>query len=138
MWQDRKTLVSLNCLMLATLFIFFGTIGLYFHDSLAIEIQNISTVLIVAITLLLGQGYAHQINLILKSGQTGALNIKMSQYILLMDISTIAFGLSLGIDNSWPLLLLASVSGITKVIIMYLFRWVRVNSKAKQLRLENN
>lgn len=136
MWRDRKTLVSLSCLMVTILFFTLGIGGLFIHETFATEIQNISTVLIVTITLLLGQGYAHQINLILKSGQTGALNIKMSQYILMMDISTIAFSLSLGIDNSWPLMVLAAVSGLTKLIIMYLFRWVRLSSKAERLRLK--
>jgi hypothetical protein len=81
--------------------------------------------------LLLAQGYAHQISLIWRSGHTGAVAIRMSQFILLMDISTIALAINIGADNSWPLLLLACTSAITKLIIMYLFRWVRVSEQAK-------
>ncbi|WP_245921878.1 hypothetical protein [Bowmanella denitrificans] len=54
----------------------------------------------------------------------------MSQFILLMDISTIAFALSMGFADGWPLLLLACVSAVTKLAIMYLFYWVRVSPVA--------
>jgi len=53
---------------------------------------------------------------------------------LLMDISTIAFALSMGIREGWPLLILAITSAVTKVVIMYLFRWVKVSAVAEQRR----
>jgi hypothetical protein len=90
----------------------------------------VSTVIILAITLLIIHGYYHQTILILKSGATGAINLKMSQFIFLMDISTIAFALSMGLETGWPLMVLAITSGITKVIIMYLFKWVKVSPVA--------
>jgi len=58
----------------------------------------------------------------------------MSQFILMMDVSTIAFALSMSLANGWPLLLLATVSGITKLIIMALFRWVATSNTAKARR----
>ena len=50
----------------------------------------------------------------------------MSQFIFVMDLSSIFLGLMLGLHDGWPLLLLASVSAVTKLVMMYLFYWVRV------------
>ena len=70
-------------------------------------------------------------------GRTGAVSLRMSQLILLMDISTIvfafafAFAFAMGLRLGWPLLLLAVVSGSTKLIILWLFRWERRSAAAK-------
>lgn len=55
----------------------------------------------------------------------------MSQFILMMDITTIGFALTMGFAQGWPLIVLASVSAITKLIIMYLFHWAGVSPVAK-------
>jgi uncharacterized protein with PQ loop repeat len=130
-WQDRQTLAAKCSFIVALVIFLFSCLGLIFGDNYQDEGQWISTSLFIIVSLLLAQGYAHQISLIWRSGQTGAVAIRMSQFILLMDISTIAFAINIGADNSWPLLLLASTSAITKFIIMYLFRWVRVSEQAK-------
>jgi uncharacterized membrane protein (UPF0182 family) len=103
-------------------------------DSLSSEGRYVSTIIILVISVLIAQGYYHQIRLIIKSGSTGAVDLKMSQFILMMDISTIAFALSMGVANGWPLMVLAITSGITKLIIMYLFKWVKVSPIAIQRR----
>ncbi|KGJ89847.1 hypothetical protein [Colwellia psychrerythraea] len=134
MWQDRKSKASVVSLFLVGVCFTLGIIGLAFNESIADQSKQVSTILIIIITLLLTQGYAHQIKLIICSGSTGAIDIRMSQFILMMDISTIAFAMSIGVEKAWPLILLAIVSGITKVIIMYLFYWARVSPNAKVRR----
>ena len=94
------------------------------------DIQGLASLQVVVVTLILAQGYFRQIYKIIVTGRTGAIDIRMSQFLLLMDISTLAFGFSLGINNGWPLLFLATTSAITKLIIMYLFVWVRVSPYA--------
>jgi len=131
MWQDRRSKMSLYCLIFAVMTFICGVIGLFFNESLSAQSKTISTMLIVAITVLLAQGYTHQIRLIIHSGKTGAIDIRMSQFIMMMDISTIAFAISMGVAKGWPLMLLAVVSGLTKLVIMYLFRWVRLSPIAK-------
>ena len=133
-WLDRRTKSSLFSLSLVVLSLAVGVIGLIYGDTFVDEGRNVSTIIILAISLLIIQGYSHQIRLILKSGATGAIDLKMSQFIFLMDISTIAFALAMGIDTGWPLMVLAITSGITKIIIMYLFKWVRVSPVALQRR----
>lgn len=90
----------------------------------------LSTSLILAVSLLLAQGYWHQIMLIIRSGSTGAVNIRMSQFILAMDLSTLLLAYSMGFERSWPMVVLAVVSGVTKILIMYLFRWVKLSLNA--------
>ena len=126
--------MSVASLAIASVFLVCGTMGLITGSVYSDQSRFISQSLILVVTLLLAQGYFHQISLIYKHGETGAVDLKMSQFILMMDISTIAFALSIGIDEGWPLLCLATVSGVTKLIIMYQFRWVRRNKKAKQKR----
>jgi len=135
-WQDRRSKASMTCLSIAVLIFVLGGLGFIYGNTHSDSSKLTSTSLIVAVTLLIAQGYYHQIMLIIRSGKTGAIDLKMSQFILMMDISTIAFALSMGLNNGWPLLALALVSGATKLIIMYLFRWVKLSEVAKQRRNE--
>ena len=131
-WRDRKSNASLACILFVGLCFIVGILGLFLNSSYSHQGKSVSTILIVIITVLLAQGYLHQIKLIISSGKTGAIDIRMSQFILMMDISTVAFSISMGINEGWPLTLLAVVSGITKIIIMYLFRWVRLGQIAQK------
>lgn len=135
-WADRKTRVSFSILVAGFLSLLMGLSGLFFGDTFIDEGRYVSTIIILVISVLIAQGYYHQIRLILKSGSTGAVDLKMSQFILMMDISTIAFALSMGISKGWPLMVLAVTSGITKLIIMYLFHWVKNSPVATQRRAE--
>lgn len=134
MWLDRKSKASVVSLTFVSMCFVFGVIGLALIESFADQSKQVSTILIIIITFLLAQGYSHQIKLIISSGSTGAIDIRMSQFILMMDISTIVFAMTMGVTQGWPLMLLATVSGITKVIIMYLFHWARVSPRAKARR----
>lgn len=135
-WRDRRSATSKMCLCLVLLsFVIFGVLvsgSSGFEDSS----KNIISAMIVIFTIFLAQGYLHQIRLIIKAGETGAVDIRMNQFILMMDISTIAMALAMGLSESWPLLLLATVSAITKLVILYLFYWVRVSPVAQLRRLQ--
>lgn len=128
-WQDRRNTSATLSLFSAALILVIGLIGFLIGPEISDQSQLISTSLILIVTLFIAQGYYHQIMLIIRSRSTGAVDIKMSQFILMMDFSTIAFAFAMGLENGWPLLVLATVSGITKLIIMYLFRWVRLQPK---------
>ena len=69
--------------------------------------------------------------------ETGALDKRMSVFILMMDVSTFALGLNLGLSDGWPLLLIAATSGVTKIIILYLFLWVETSPIAADRRQYN-
>jgi len=127
LWLDRKNKSSLTVLIFAITFLITAVFGLFFGESFVDEGRNVSTVIILVISALIAQGYYHQIKLIIQSRCTGAVDLKMSQFILMMDISTILFASVMGLDNGWPLMVLAVTSAITKLIIMYLFKWVKVD-----------
>jgi hypothetical protein len=136
---DRKTKSSHVVFIVALASLVIGLVGLMFNQQFNDVGKQVSAALIVTITICLAQGYYHQIMLIVRNQRTGAVDIKMSQFIFMMDLSTIAFALTMPITQSWPLILLASVSGITKLIIMYLFRWLRINqSTTKEYKLNQS
>lgn len=133
-WQDRKSKSSLMSFCIAGLSLFLAVIGLFVGETFTDQSKFISTTIIVVVSVLIAQGYFHQIKLIIDSGKTGAVDLRMSQFILMMDISTIAFAISMGLNEGWPLMLLAITSGVTKVVIIYLFNWVKTSSVAKERR----
>jgi hypothetical protein len=137
MYKDRKSVPAMLSLIFAGVLFIAGIAGLVFNDQFSVHSNQMSTILIVVITLLLAQGYTHQIKLIIRSGKTGAIDIRMSQFILMMDLSTIAFAMTMGFSQGWPLMFLATVSAMTKLIIIYLFRWVESSSAAQKRRLLN-
>ncbi|AVH91577.1 MULTISPECIES: hypothetical protein [Pseudomonadota] len=122
-WRDRRNRSATTSVLAAALLLICALTGLAWGDRHADEGRVVASAMIVAITALLAQGYTHQILLILRNGHTGAVSLRMSQWILLMDLSTIVFAFAMGLRMGWPLLLLAVVSGSTKLVILYLFRW---------------
>lgn len=133
-WQDRKSNHSKSSFSLACATLLIAIAGLFIGETIIDQGKYISATIIVLVTILIAQGYYHQIKLIINSGSTGAVDLKMSQFIFMMDISTIAFALSMGLSIGWPLLVLAITSGITKVIIMFLFKWVKISPTAQKRR----
>lgn len=133
-WQARKSRLSALSFGLASIAMLLALAGLWVGETTTDQGKYLSTGLILVVSVLIAQGYYHQIRLIVKSGSTGAIDLKMSQFIFMMDLSSIAFGISMGIREGWPLLVLATTSGTTKLVIMYLFRWVDASPVAAQRR----
>ena len=132
--SDRRSLASRHALLACALLLCAGLAGLAYGPTFTDEKRAVSQSLIVAVTVLLAQGYAHQIRLIWRSGRTGAVSLTMSQFILAMDASTIFFACVMGLETGWPLLLLACVSATTKLAIMWLFRWEKTSPAARMKR----
>lgn len=133
-WQSRRSSASRVSWIFSVLALGAGMGVMVAAPQWYDEGKWVSQWLILAITLLLAQGYWHQIRLIWTKGATGAVDLKMSVFILAMDISTLVFVAAMGLDNGWPLLCLASVSGMTKIAIIYLFYWVKTSPLAAARR----
>ena len=131
---DRKSLVSKIMFFCAVILFLLGGLLFLIKADVVYFSKGFSQILIVVSTLVLAQGYLHQILLIRKTGRTGAVSIRFHQCLFLTAISTVAFGFEIGYKDGWPLIMLASVSAILKVITIWHFRWVRVSLKAKSLR----
>ena len=111
-----------------------GPVALRLDPSAAIWGRHFSQGLIVVVTCILGQGYLHQVVLMRQQGRAGAVSLQLHQFFFIKDVSTIVFALAMGLNSGCPLLLLSSVSGITKAAIMWHFRWVRLSPVAEQRR----
>lgn len=132
---DRRTRAAGAFFFAAAALVAIGIGGLFLGRTFQDQGRLLSASLIVAVSLLLAQAYWHQIGLIWRAGKTGALSLRMNQLILAMDGSTIFFALTMGLADGWPLLFLAVVSGATKLIILWLFRWTRLSPEAQKRRV---
>jgi hypothetical protein len=126
----RNTISFVSCVALLVA----APVVFLLHPGGAPWARLLSQTLIVVVTIILAQGYAHQIVVIRKSGQTGAVALLMHQLFFLKDVSTIVFALAMGVGTGWPLILLSTVSALTKLAIMWHFRWARVSLEAKRRR----
>ncbi len=131
---DRKTWLPTVAFIYCSALMAGAPMLLLFNPDIATAARRFSQGLIIVVTVILAQGYSHQIVLIRRSGQTGAVSLRLHQFFLIKDISTITFALAMGLASGWPILLLSSVSGITKLATMWHFRWARVSPVAKQRR----
>jgi uncharacterized protein with PQ loop repeat len=134
MMRDRRdrlataAFVSCLALLLASPVLFLA------HPGAAAWGRLLSQGLVVVVTVILAQGYMHQVVLIRQTGRTGAVSLRMHQFFLLKDLATIAFALAMGVAAGWPLLLLSSVSAGTKVATLWHFRWARLSALARERR----
>jgi len=131
--RDRKeslpTLAFISCVALLL-----GPPFLLLNPQVMAWGRKISQGLILVVTVILAQGYSHQIVLIRQSGQTGAVALRLHQLFFLKDASTMAFAVAMGVRSGWPVLLLSTVSAITKLVTMWHFRWIRSSPLAQQRR----
>jgi hypothetical protein len=133
--RSRREWISKLSFTLCSVLLFLLPGVLLQNAGAAVWCRSISQAMIVVATVILAQGYLHQILLIRHSGRTGAVSIRMHQFFLLKDISTVVFALAMGLRTGWPLLLLSSVSGLTKLGTLWQFRWARVSPQAQDRRL---
>ena len=75
-----------------------------------------------------GQGIIHQILQVRRSGHTGAISLRMHQLTTCKDLSTVAFALTMPLDQGWPLMTVGFVGVATKSVLMWHFRWARLRS----------
>jgi len=132
--RDRREPRAIISFLGCAVFLLAAPALLMFHPDSAASAKLISQVLIVVATVILAQGYLHQVFVIRQSGLTGAVSLRMHQCFLLKDLSTIAFAWTMGMAAGWPILLLSAVSAITKMITIWHFRWTRLSPLARERR----
>ncbi|TAF77151.1 MAG: hypothetical protein EAZ52_01035 [Alphaproteobacteria bacterium] len=97
----------------------------YYRLDFAPVMKGVTQLMLVGLTCLLLQGGVHQITLIRQKASVGVLSFPMTLLFCLKDIANILFGIVIGIENGWPLILMGSVSGAVKATILYHFYWVK-------------
>jgi len=126
--RNRRSTLAFSC---ACVLLFLATLALISGSSYSVEGRYFAQILTVIITVLLAQAYIHQILLIRRLGDTGAISILMHQLALLKDVFTVCFGFAMGVATGWPLILLSGVSGLTKICILWHFRWIKSGAAQK-------
>ena len=129
--MDAVSTTNLESIACCLTMLLASSLVFWFAEYMQQSVKYFAQGLVVFATIVLAQGYFHQILLIRRSCSTGAVSIRFQQGVLLTALSTVAFGIAIGIKDGWPLILLASVSATLKLITLWHFRWVRI-SKATQ------
>lgn len=124
----RRSVITFGMLLAA------GLLGMAMREDVARYLHGLSVAALIGVACMLAIGYFHQIQIVWRHGRTGALSLRMNQFILMMDLSTLAFALAMGIGNAWPVALVSFVSLWTKLCILWLFRWARVSPTAHARR----
>ncbi len=132
--RDRRSRATRGLTRTLSALLVAGLLGWSVRLELGAVIHQFSTALLLLVAGLIAYGYSHQIRLIWHSGRTGALSLRMNQFILAMDLSTLAFALAIGIRSAWALALVATVSALTKLSVLWLFRWVKTSPAASARR----
>lgn len=133
--RDRKSAATRLSVIAFGALLSVGIVGMTLHKEVASYLHGLSAAALIGVACLLAIGYLHQIQIIRRHGRTGALSLRMNQFILMMDLSTLAFALAIGIGTAWPVALVSLVSLWTKLYVLWLFRWTRVSPKAQAKRL---
>lgn len=90
--------------------------------------------ILVAAAFLIAQSDAHQIWLIRRRGDTGAVAMRTHQTTVIKDLSAVALGLVMGFASGWPLILSAGTSAVGKSLVLWHFRWSRMSDTARERR----
>ncbi|MBC7818214.1 MAG: hypothetical protein IAG10_15115 [Planctomycetaceae bacterium] len=132
--RDRRDRVATFAFAACAALLIGAPLGLVTIPGAAEWGRTVSQTLIVVVTVILAQGYLHQVLMIRQTGRTGGVSARLHQFFFWKDISTIAFALSMGTSTGWPLMLLSTVSALTKLVTLWHFRWVRLSPAASQRR----
>lgn len=132
--RDRRDRVAILSFSACAALLVGAPLGLFTISGAAEWGRTASQTLIVIVTVILAQGYLHQVLMIRQTGRTGGVSARLHQFFFWKDVSTIAFAMSMGTSSGWPLMLLSSVSAATKVVTLWHFRWVRLSPVARHRR----
>ena len=132
--RDRRDRVASSAFAACAILLVGAPLGLVTIPGAAEWGRTVSQTLIVIVTVILAQGYLHQVLMIRQTGRTGGVSARLHQFFFWKDISTIAFAYTMGTTTGWPLMLLSTVSAATKLVTLWHFRWVRLSPVALQRR----
>ncbi|HCB18086.1 MAG: hypothetical protein SWN10_19100 [Pseudomonadota bacterium] len=116
-WQERHNKVTALTLLAATVALVAGFASITFRP-FPVFAQLGANGLMLVVTLILIQGTYHQWLLLYKYKQIGALSFGLFRSILVKDISTLLFGLTMPLNQAWPLLVLNGASVIMRGAVL--------------------
>jgi heme exporter protein D len=108
-WQQRRGPVTTMVASIATLVFLAGIASMFFRPFPAIAQLGTAT-LMLGVTVILFQGTLHQLLVLKRRQKVGSLSATLFKNILIKDVSTLLFGLTMPLSQSWPLLVLNGTS----------------------------
>ncbi|GAB3002809.1 hypothetical protein [Psychrosphaera aestuarii] len=116
-YQERKGHVNAIVYYGSTFAFGMGLLSIGYRPFPAVA-KIATDVLMLVVTLVLVQGTLHQYWLLHKSKSLGGLSFPLIKSILIKDVSTLAFALTLPLSSAWPLLTLNGMSIISRGILL--------------------
>jgi hypothetical protein len=125
-WKDRRSFLSLFAFSGATLAIVLGFVAMNFRPFPVIATYGTNS-FVVIVALILVQGTVHQCMVINKQKNVGSLSESMVFSIILKDLSTLAFALTMPLAIAWPLLFMNGSSILSRG-----FLWLTMRKIGRQ------
>jgi heme exporter protein D len=116
-WQQRRGPVTTMVASIATLVFLAGIASMFFRPFPAIAQLGTAT-LMLGVTVILFQGTLHQLLVLKRRQKVGSLSATLFKNILIKDVSTLLFGLTMPLSQSWPLLVLNGTSVIMRGAVL--------------------
>ena len=61
----------------------------------------------------------HQIVLVRRAGHAGAVSWRLHSFTLVKDLSTLVFGIAMGLAQGWPLFAMGGIGVVLKVVLLW-------------------
>ena len=116
-WEHRRTRLCAAVTTLALFALIGGTLSIAFRPFPALAQLGANT-LMLAVTVVLFQGSLHQWLVLQRRQKVGSLSFSLFKNILIKDVSTLLFGLTMPLSQSWPLLILNGTSVVMRGSIL--------------------
>lgn len=116
-WQHRRTSISGYIAAIALLALIGGTLSIAFRPFPTLAQLGANTLMLV-VTVILFQGSLHQWFVLQRRQKVGSLSFALFRNILIKDVSTLLFGLTMPLSQSWSLLILNGTSVIMRGSIL--------------------
>ncbi len=123
--NDRRSAAA-RCVFVLVWLLDCAALGLPF-TGWRVDVHDLwlSRIILMSALVVFVQGASHQIWIIRKNASTGALSWPMHALFAVKDIASLAFGINLGWESGWPVVLFHVGSLTFQCLILYHFRWVR-------------
>lgn len=123
-YQERPKLNNQVILSGQVLLLIVGLVSILYRPYPGLA-QIGATTLMLTVTAILVQGTLHQCWLVYTNKSRGDLSAALFKSILIKDVSTLAFALTIPIEQAWPLLILNGASVVTRGGLLFLIKHYR-------------
>ncbi len=121
--RDRTSRLSVSAAGVAALLLVAGLALLSSGGSVGLVARLGPQLLALVATALISQSLIHQIVIVRRAGHAGAVAWPLHFLTFMKDLSTIVFGVAMGLGLGWPLVVMAGASSALKLVLLWhLFR----------------